>query len=334
MKALLLLAAAAVTSNLETRLQWLLQTPLSGLEKFESADPPTLATARLGRLLFYDKRLSADGTVSCSSCHSVSHGYSNDLPVAVGIHGATGTRKAPAILNKAFSSPQFWDGRAGTLEEQATGPMFNPIEMANTEENVLKTLEGIAGYRTYFQAAFGSDQITMPKVTRAIADFERTLLNADSKFDQSQADPVNHPLTQDEAAGFALFLDRDCEECHSLPLFTDNSFHNTGVGFANGAFKDEGRAAITKVADDTGAFKTPTLRGIGTHAPYMHDGSLKTLEEVVEFYNKGGARNPHLDRKIIPLGLRPDQKQQLVAFLKTLDGHGFEETPPTPEEFP
>lgn len=326
--------AAAVTARLETRLNWLLNEPLTGIPRFETTDPPSLSSAKLGRLLFYDKRLSVDGTVSCASCHEVAHGYSNQLPLAVGIHGAVGTRKVPAILNKAFLSPQFWDGRVATLEEQVEGPLFNPIEMGNTPENLIKTLDGIAGYRIYFQEAFGDGDITLARVARAIADFERTLLSGDSKFDRFEKDPVSFPLTPDEEAGYMLFLDRDCEDCHSIPFFTDNQFHNTGIGFQNGVFKDEGRAKITKVADDIGAFKTPTLRNVESHAPYMHDGSLATLEAVIEFYNKGGTKNPHLDRKMIPLGLLPEQKKQLLAFLKTLQGRGFEETPPGLGEFP
>lgn len=330
MKSLLVLgavAAAAVTVSLETRLNWLLNEPLTGIPRFDTADPPRLGTAKLGRLLFYDKRLSVDGSVSCASCHEVAHGYSNQLPLAVGIHGSVGTRKVPPILNRAFLSPQFWDGRVATLEEQVTGPLFNPIEMGNSPEGLLKTLDGIRGYRPHFEEAFGDDKVTLERVARAIADFERTLLSGDSKFDRAE-------FTPDEEAGLALFMDRDCDDCHTPPFFTDNQFHNTGVGFVNGVFKDEGRAKITQNSDDIGSFKTPTLRNVESHAPFMHDGSLATLEAVIEFYNKGGTKNPHLDRKMIPLGLRPEQKRQLLAFLRTLEGRGFEETPPKPEEFP
>ncbi len=325
------------SASLETRLDWLLVNPLTGLPKYVAASPPTVATAKLGRLLFYDKRLSRDGTVSCASCHQVEHQYSSATAVATGIGGAKGTRKAPPILNKAFASPQFWDGRATTLEEQALGPLFNPIEMGNDPENALKTLRGIAGYGPLFADAFGSNGIDLPRLSRAFSDFERTLLAGDSRWDRWRKD-ASTPYTEQERMGYALAVDRDCLSCHVPPFFTDNLFHNIGHGYINGAFKDVGRFGFTKLhggsVKDTGAFKTPTLRNLQNRAPYMHDGSLATLDELVEFYDRGGIENPYLDEKIIPLGLQPSEKKALVAFLMTLQGHGFEVEPPTAEEFP
>ncbi len=337
---LLLLVVPALTFSpptIETRLEWLLTTPLTGLPKYEAPSPPTLATVKLGRLLFYDKRLSKDGTVSCASCHQVEHEYANATAVATGIGGATGNRKAPPLFNKAFLSPQFWDGRALTLEEQVTGPLFNPIEMGNNEENVLKTLNAIAGYSPLFEAAFGNSVIDLHRFSLAISDFERSLLSGDSKWDQWQKD-ASAPYSEQEKIGFGLAKDRDCLVCHVPPFFSDSLFHNTGVGYQNGAFKDLGRYGITKnhggKVQETGAFKTPTLRNLLKRAPYMHDGSQSTLEELVDFYDRGGSDNLYLDEKMLPLGLSAEEKKALIAFLRTLEGHGFEQTTPLTSEFP
>lgn len=336
MKKLILgsLWSALAFGAIEDRINWLMNEPLTGLPRFESAAAPTVASAKLGRLLFYDKRLSGDGTVSCSSCHSNASAFSNQLAVPIGIHQTPGKRKAPPILNRAFSTPFFWDGRAASLEEQATGPLFDPGEMGTNAEKLVATVSEIRGYRPLFVSAFGSEEISVGSVTRAIADFERTLLSGDSKFDRWEAKDPEVTLTDVEKRGHDIFLDRSCHECHKPPFYEDGLFHNTGLGFKDGVFTDVGRFAITKVDADTGAFKTPTLRGLSKHAPYMHDGSLKSLEEVVEFYNKGGIRNPHLSEKILPLGLQAEDKKALLAFLLTLEGHGWEETTPLPAEFP
>lgn len=334
MKWLLLLFALPAQASIEERLHWLLNEPLAGLPKYESATPPTLERAKLGRLLFYDKRLSADGTVSCSSCHEVGHAYSSLTSVATGIGGVKGTRKAPPILNKAFTSVFFWDGRASSLEEQAQGPLFHPEEMGMTAEKLIATLNGMDGYRELFRAAFGESEITLARVTGAIGDFERTLLSGNSLWDRWQASPASVVYPKEAERGYELFQDRDCIFCHVPPFFTDSLFHNTGMGFHDGQFKDPGRFAISKLEKDLGAFKTPTLRNVSQHAPYMHDGTVATLAGVVEFYNDGGIENPNIDEKITRLGLAPDERAAIVAFLMTLDGTGFEETPPTAAEFP
>ncbi len=321
-------------SDVETRLNWLIQNPLTGLPKYQSDHPPTAASAKLGRVLLYDKRISGDGTVSCASCHQVQASFSVTSAVAIGIGGATGKRKPPPILNKAFLAPFFWDGRAATLEEQAVGPLFDSKEMGSNATHVIQVLSGISGYAPLFHDAFGDSAITVDRVAVAISDFERTLMSGGSRWDKSQADPQTAALSEEEKHGFALFKDRDCEVCHAPPFFTDNLFHNTGVGFGNGLFSDNGRFGVTGTTEETGAFKTPTLRNLTSHAPYMHDGSVQSLEDLVEFYDKGGIRNPHLDRKIIPLGLKPDEKSALLAFLKTLDGTGYEDLPPSSNEMP
>lgn len=336
---LLLMSSLSLASSLEQRLEWLLHTPLLGLEKLETNDPPTLQTAQLGRLLFYDKRLSKDGTVSCASCHEVGVGFSSQTALSKGVGEVLGKRKSPVILNRAFQSTQFWDGSAASLEAQVLGPIENPLEMATTRDKVVETLAGIKGYAPYFVRAFGTPNITIALVQRAIADFERTLLSGGSRYDHWIHQTGQVQFTDLEIRGLDLFNERECHICHTAPSFTDGLFHNTGVAFKNGAFADEGRYGFTKTQgnphdSELGAFKTPTLRNLTKHSPYMHDGSIPTLEAVIEFYNNGGVKNPHLDPDIIRLGLQPQDKTALLAFLHTLEGTGFEDTPPLPEEFP
>ncbi len=328
-----------MASTLQERLVWLLEKPLLGLVKFESPNPPTLSTVKLGKLLFYEARLSKDGTISCASCHESKFAFSSQTALSQGIGGQLGKRKAPVIINRAFHANQFWDGRAESLEAQVTGPLTNPLEMGSTVEAAVAFLEGNSGYRALFSAAFGTDQITIERVSRSVADFEKTLLSGNSKWDLNQNDPASHPLTVREARGFEIFNDRECHICHQPPAFTDDLFHNSGVAFKNGVFVDEGRFGYTKTlgsekAEELGAFKTPTLRNVNRHGPFMHDGSLKTLEEVVEFYNQGGVENPHLDPDITSLGLSDQDKQDLISFLGTLDGEGFDDVPPLPGDFP
>lgn len=336
---ILLISLQASAADLQTRLQWLLEAPLLGLEKFVEANPPTLNTTKLGRLLFFDKRLSKDGTVSCASCHDSAIGFSSTTAFSKGVGGALGKRKAPVILNRAFQSTQFWDGSAATLEAQVAGPLTNPLEMANTKEQAVKTVAQISGYAPYFASAFGTSEVNLERIAKAIADFERTLMSGNSKFDRWTMDPIHSPLTELEELGATVFNDRECHICHKAPLFTDGLFHNTGVAFKNAVFADEGRYGFTKLsgtqkAEEMGAFKTPTLRNIEKHGPYMHDGSIPTLEAVIDFYDAGGRPNPQLDIEVIPLGLQPEDKKALLAFLNTLEGEGFEETAPHAEEFP
>ena len=336
---LLLCSTQLHAADLQTRLKWLLEVPLLGLMKFESHTPPTVTTATLGRLLFYDKRLSKDGTVSCASCHEVAHGFSALTAVSTGIGGQVGNRKAPPILNKAFHAVQFWDGRAETLEAQVVGPIVNPIEMGNTEENAVNTIAGVSGYGEYFKNAFGTTHVTMVRIATAVADYERTLLSGNSKFDKWRNNPTSVNYTQLEERGFQLFNDRECHICHKAPSFTDDLFHNTGLAYKKGVLIDEGRFGFTKLSgkgkdEEIGAFKTPSLRGLSNHGPYMHDGSLATLSDVVDFYNEGGRDNPHLDEDVVPLGLKAEDKKALVAFLETLEGEGFEDPVPLETEFP
>ncbi len=303
------------------------------------ADPPTPQRVRLGRWLFFDKRLSADNTISCATCHKPENGFSETTPVSTGIGGQKGGRKAPSFTNQAWASlPHFfWDGRAGSLEEQAGGPMINPIEMGHeNHELVVAKLAAIKGYAKYFKEAFGTEQVTIERITKAIADYERTRMSGNSAWDRWRAGDKD-AVSDDAKKGHLLFFGNAfCNNCHLGPNFTDSKFHNLGVGWdpETKTFADPGRYAVTKDEADTGAFKTPSLRDVSKRAPYMHDGSIKTLRETVQLYSKGGEPNPYLDRKIDRrfaerLDLSEEQITQLVKFMESLDGEGYQDTAPT-----
>jgi cytochrome c peroxidase len=310
------------------------RVPLGLLPIVWPADNPySREKADLGKLLYFDVRLSRDNTVSCASCHSPEHAYTDGAAVSTGIGGQHGNRSAPTVLNRAYSLAQFWDGRAATLEEQAKGPIANPIEMGHTHADVARTIGAIAGYRPLFQAAFGSAEVTIDRMAQAIATFERTLLSGNSAYDRYKAGQKT-AMTAAQVRGFKIFTDKaKCDQCHEGINFTSNSYHNLGVG-ADKPNPDVGRFEVTKNPQDWGAFKTPTLRDIARTAPYMHDGSLKTLEDVVEFYDKGGTLNKNLDEKIQkPLKLTKDQKSDLIEFLKALNGEGWQSVK-APASFP
>lgn len=287
----------------------------------------TAAKIDLGKKLYFDPRLSADGTVSCASCHDPEKGFADDEPFSKGIKGQKGGRNSPTTLNRLHSAAQFWDGRAKSLEEQALGPVQNPVEMGNTVPSMIASVNKIAGYRPLFKAAFGSEEITAERVAKAIAAFERTLLSGNSPYDRFQAGEAE-ALSEPARRGMGVFMGKgNCHECHSLPNFTDEAYHNLGIGMDK-PNPDLGRFNVTKNEKDKGAFKTPTLRQVAETAPYLHDGSVKTLEEVVELYNKGSVPNPYLDEKMKPLGLTAEERADLVAFLKSLSGEAPRITPP------
>lgn len=298
-------------------------------------DPPTPERVRLGRWLFYDKRISADGTISCATCHRPENAFSEDTPVSTGIRGQKGGRKSPSFVNLAWTLyPHFfWDGRAKSLEEQALGPIANPVEMGSTHEAMVSSLGKIRAYAGYFKEAFGDETITKDRVAKAIADYERTRMSGNSPWDRWQKKRDASAVSEQVKKGHELFFfgKASCNQCHLGQNFTDNTFHNLGVGYdpVTKAFKDQGRYDVTGEEKDRGAFKTPTLREVSKHPPYMHDGSHKTLREVVEFYNRGGIPNPTLDPKMKPLNLTPEEVDALVAFMEALDGEGYQDTPPT-----
>ncbi|MDX1979103.1 MAG: cytochrome c peroxidase [Bryobacteraceae bacterium] len=290
-------------------------------------NPPTAETIELGRRLFNEVQLSADNTISCAVCHNPAIGFGDGKRVSTGVGGKTGTRNAPTVLNAAYYPSQFWDGRAATLEEQAAGPIANPIEMNLPHDAAVEKLNA-AGYGPLFEKAFGPGPVTMEKVQMAIASFERTVLSANSPFDRYQFGGDRKAMSASAIRGLAIFKDKNkgnCAVCHTIEenhaLFTDGKFHNLGVGLnAQGELTGLGRFEQTKLEADKGAFKTATLRNIAQTAPYMHDGSQRTLREVVDFYVGGGNSNPYLDKEIRELKLSGQERADLVAFLEALTG--------------
>ena len=327
--------AAATPWEIANPLKPLPPSPLGAdIELASLKEPPTPERVRLGRWLFYDTRLSSDASISCGTCHRPEHAFSEPTPVSSGIRGQKGKRKAPTFINQAVTLyPNFfWDGRAGSLEDQALGPVENPIEMGSTHTTMIATLTRVGGYKPYFERAFGTPEITKERVARAIADYERTRMSGNSPWDRWRRSRDQSAVSEQVKQGHELFYGKaSCNQCHLGNNFTDSRFHNVGVGWnpKTKTFADEGRFLVTKQPPDRGAFKTPTLREVTKHAPYMHDGSIATLREVVELYNRGGEKNPYLDPKIEPLRLSPAEVDALVAFMEALDGEGYQDTPPT-----
>ena len=281
----------------------------------------------LGKQLYFDGRLSKNNAISCAFCHNPVAGFADPNQTSVGVGGKRGGRQAPTVYNTAFNPFQFWDGRAGSLEEQAIGPIHNPIEMAETHENVVKKLSQIKGYQDQFQAVFGSG-VSIQGIGEAIAAYERTVISTNSPFDKFILGD-DKAMNDSARRGMAVFKGKGrCIACHNGANFTDNKFHNTGVPQVGPMKEDLGRYYVTQYEQDKGAFKTPTLRSVIESAPYMHDGAFKTLEEVVDFYDKGGNANPQLSSLIKPLNLTSGEKMDLIAFLKALTGE------PIPFEFP
>jgi cytochrome c peroxidase len=334
-------------------------------------NPPTASKIELGRELFFDARLSADGTISCSTCHDPNLAFADGRPVAEGIAGRLGTRNTPTLLNAMFNPAHFWDGRTDTLEQQAAEPLINPLEMGNgSHGEVIDRLRAIAGYRAAFLSVFGGD-ITIERVSQAIAAYERTLVSGDSPFDRFV---FGDPYAISEAAkrGFALFYGKArCARCHTFPgapppvdaaypeggvivgwpaLFTDFAYHNTGVAALHPNFdrlarqaaaaaqtdraktridklsreaggQELGRMLVSYQLFDVGAFRTPSLRNVASTAPYFHNGSAKTLADVVKFYDAGGKHNINIDGELRALGLTEDERSDLVSFLECLTGN-------------
>ena len=285
------------------------------------------AKVELGKLLFFDPRLSKDKSISCASCHLPEAGFADPRQFSLGVGGKQGGRNAPTAINAAYNHLQFWDGRAGSLEEQALGPIQNPIEMAETLDGVVKKLSKVQAYRGRFRAVFGAD-VSPDGIAKAIAAFERTLISTNSSFDRFMAGDKG-ALSKSAQRGFELFQGKArCVLCHNGPNFTDNKFHNLGVPQVGPLKEDLGRYAVTKRDSDRGAFKTPTLRSIALTAPYMHTGGFATLEDVVQFYNKGGEAVPGKDMFMTALNLTDQEKKALVEFLKSLTGDMMTMNPP------
>jgi len=290
-------------------------------------NPPTEDTVALGRRLYYDPILSSDNTVSCASCHSPESGFTDRHSVSSGVGGKKGSRHSPTVINSAYSELQFWDGRAPSLEEQAKGPIANPVEMATTHDAAVARLQADPKYVALFKQAWGTDRITIDLVAKSIASFERTVLCGDSAFDRFFYGHDKNALSDAAQRGLKLFMDPkkgDCAVCHTIgekyALFTDNKFHNLGIGAdIEGKLNDLGRYDQTKKDADYGAFKTPTLRNIAQRAPYFHDGSFPTLKDAMGHYVGGGNANPHLDKEMHALEfLSFDERDDIVAFLNSL----------------
>lgn len=318
-------------------------------------NPQTVEKVALGKRLYEDKRFSGDGTVSCSTCHDPAKAFGDGLPVAEGIGKQRGTRNSPTVINAAYYTSQFWDGRRPSLEEQAKDPFENPVEHGlKNHEPILSTIRADATYPAEFKEVFGVEakEVAIDHVVKAIAAFERTVISGDSPFDRYLYGGDQKAISEAAKRGLELYRTKArCQDCHAIgqtdAIFTDNKFHNLGVGFKKietnvikiaSAFrkaKQEGKAidesvltnqeaselgrfAVTLNPSDIGRFKTSTLRNVTATAPYMHDGSLKTLEEVMDLYNKGGEANTLLDSGIRPLNLTDQEKADLLEFLKTL----------------
>jgi cytochrome c peroxidase len=285
-------------------------------------DRDTPAAIALGRALFFDARLSSDGTISCASCHRPDRAFTSDAAISPGVEGRLGTRNAPTILNAAYAPVLFWDGRATTLEEQIRYPIVHPKEMNMTMAAVVKLVTGDATYSDMFRQAFGEQPPTFALVSQALASFERTIISGDTPFDRFYFAADTAALSEAARRGWELFRGRlGCVRCHSVdatnPWFTDWSYHNIGVGL-DAITPDLGRYAVTRQAVDKGRFRTPSLRHVSLTSPYMHDGSLKTLRAVLDFYERGGLENPFLDEQIKPLPMSDDDKEDVIRFLHSL----------------
>jgi cytochrome c peroxidase len=282
---------------------------------FPADNPYTPAREALGQALFFDPRLSGSGRMSCSSCHKPALSWGDGLPRAVGHDGRILGRRTPTILNLAWSDSMFWDGRASTLEEQALGPIQAAGEMNSRLDRMVANVAAIPGYRALFAGAYPGRPISQDTVAQAIATFERHIVSGTAPFD-GWLRGDDGAMSANAQHGFELFNTKaQCSTCHSGWRFTDDSFHDIGVPDA-----DRGRGVVLPTIEAMQhAFKTPTLRNVDRRAPYMHDGSVGTLEDVITFYDRGGlARRPSLASEIKPLGLTPDEMRDVVAFLRAL----------------
>ena len=292
---------------------------LDALMPVPADNPLTPEGAALGRKLFFDPILSVDRSVSCSTCHDPDRSFTDDRPKAVGVFDRVGPRRVPKLLNRGYGRSFFWDGRIPTLEEQVLQPVINSLEMDLAVSQAVARLTADPTYASEFREAFGREP-NAGDLARALASYVRTILSGNSRYDRYVAG-ATEALDDTERRGLEIFRGKgNCVTCHLGPNLTDERFHNTGVGYENGRFEDDGRFAVTGRERERGAFKTPTLRNVAQTAPYMHDGSIATLEDVIDDYDNGGTPNPYLDREIRQLGLTEAEKAALAAFMRALTG--------------
>lgn len=301
------------------------RTP-TGLDRFVPLSSDAYSRAEvvlLGRRLFFDPILSRDSTVACASCHRPERGFADPRRVSLGVDHQSGRRNVPTLINRVWGRSFSWDGRIETLKEQVLEPITAPDELGLSLPAAVGRLRSNRAYRDLFRSALERAP-EAESLALSLTAYVRSIRAADSPFDRLvQGD--ERALTEVQRRGLELFRGRArCDRCHSGALLTDESFHNTGVAWRNGTPSDSGRALLTGRPEHVGAFKTPTLRELPRTAPYMHDGNLATLDEVVEFYDGGGHPNPALDPLIRPLGLSPNEKSALVSFLRALSGRVVE----------
>lgn len=318
------------------------------MEEFFKDAPhqPVPTRTRLGRWLFFDTRLSADGSISCASCHRPEHAFSEPTAVSTGIDGRRGTRKSPSLVNLAARTvlPDiptdtdqsfFWDGRASSLENQVLVPIADRNEMGLDHQAMVDRLSAVNGYAPYFRDTFGSDGIDRERVAMALSDYVRTRMSGNAPYDRWSYAGDRGAMSEEAKRGSEIFFfSGNCASCHAGFNFSDGRFYSLGIGWdaSRQRFKDEGRFAVSHEPRDRGAFKTPGLRDVSKHAPYMHDGSLASLRDVVEFYSRGGDPNAPKSKRLRPLNLPPRDVDALIAFLKSLDGEGYQDQ--SPKYFP
>jgi len=308
-----------------------LPEPLARYEAMEvpGDNPTTPEKAALGRQLFFDKRLSGDETRSCYSCHVCEHGLTDGLPKAIGAFNKQLPRSSPTLWNIGYHKLFYWDGRSPSLEKQGMAAwQGGNMGAKDHEAEIVAKINGLQGYRSQFQRVFGGEA-TAENIMQALSAFERTIISGDTAWDRWQAGDQS---AASEAAkrGFEVFKQAKCNNCHDGVLFTDQQFHNVGIGM-DAAEPDKGRYNATKKDEDTGAFKTPTLRDIAKSAPYFHDGSVATLEDAVDLILNGGKPNQYLDKKNLEKRtITPDQRRDLLEFLKSLNVDCRLSEPPLP----
>ncbi|HUT93535.1 MAG TPA: cytochrome c peroxidase [Thermoguttaceae bacterium] len=284
-------------------------------------NPITPEKVALGKMLYFDTRLSKDGTISCATCHDPEMAWAEHKPTNTGIGDQVGGANSPTVINAAYAKTQFWDGRAASLEEQALGPIENPIEMGHELPAMIADLSKVSDYGPAFEKAFGDPKITSDRVAKAIASFERLVLSGNSPYDKFQ-DGQEDALTDAQKRGMELFGEVGCNRCHRPPLFSNYMFHNAGIGMDKDP-PDQGRKAVTGEDGNLGEFRVPALREVANTAPYFHDGSSATLEEAVALMVAGGKDNENLSlmlKAVREKEITEQDQKDLVEFLKALSG--------------